>query len=372
MSQLDLKLPQNSNSTSIPKKAGNSLAWKSFVSAGIVVAALGAWWPHLSPPPKTKTMALPPMAGPQQHQLPFSEDLLLKLKKAGAWTEAAKLLDTALAQKDLSNLRLSQLLFQQADLFSNASQYSSALERLYRAEMTLGKEDEDLARKIERAIIDNLRNMGRFDAISDELAAKNRERRDGEATVKDPTVALVDGEALSLSDFRKVVDREIEQRLRQMQAQGQSPKELETARTELQKQYSAPGEQYRLLQQWISTEVLVREAELWKLEQHPEYASAMQQFRRQLLAQLLMEQQLKLEPISDSDLNNYMETHRADIGLSTDGGQLSPEDLANAKPKAEKLYSQIKLQEKQQAFQKDLMSRHKVEVIREAFTEGAR
>ena len=371
MSELNLKLPQN-NKPATPSKSEGSMLWKCFVGTGILLTAVGAWWPQLSGPPHhpPKPMAQGSIAILNLN--PFDEDLLLKLKKAGAWSQAAHLLDSALAQADIDNVRRCQLLFQQADLYSKASEYATALEGLYRAEGLLGKADEELARKIERAILDNLRSMGRFDAISDELAAKNRERKDGSTQVKDNTVATVDGEPLSLSDFRKVVDLEIEQRLRQMQAQGQNPKELETARTELQKQYSAPGEQYKLLQQWISTEVLVREAEQWKLEQHPEYSSAMKQFRRQILAQLLLGTQLKAEPVSESDLDNYIEAHRSELGLSSGNVQLTAEDLKKAKPQAEKLYSQAKLEEKQQAFQKDLMSRHKVEVIRDAFTEGAR
>jgi hypothetical protein len=368
MSQLDLKLPPSSATPS--KKSDSSLAWRLFMGAGVVAAALGAWWPHLNPPPKPTNAALLLDTGHQITPSYFSEDLLLKLKKAGAWKEAANLLDAPLAQADLTELRRAQLLFQQADLMSKATQYSTALESLYKAEVFVGKDDAELSRKIERAIIDNLRNMGRFDAISDELASKNRERRDGDKSIKDAKVAVVDGEEFTMSDFRKVVDLEIDQRLRQMQ--GQSPKELEAARIELQKQFSAPGEQYRLLQQWVSTEVLVREAEQWQLEQHPEYGAAMKQFRRQLLAGLLMENKLKLEPISELDLNNYIETHRADLGLSTEPGQLAPEALEGVKPQAEKLYTQIKVQEKQQAFQQDLMQRHKVEIFREAFTEGAR
>ena len=371
MSQLDLKLPQNNKPAASAGKGEGSLLWKTFVGGSLILAAVGAWWPQLSGPPKAAPVLMP-MAMTSGPALPFSEDLLLKLKKAGAWLEAARLLDAALAQEQLDKMRRAQLLVQQADLFSKASQYSTALDRLYRAETLIDASDEELKRKTERAILDNLRSMGRFDAISDELAAKNRERKDGSAEAKDPTVATLDGEPLKMSDFRKVVDLEIEQRLRQMQAQSQNPHELDNARAELQKQYAAPGEQYKLLQQWISTEVLVREAEQWKLEQHPEYAASMKQFRRQLLAQLLLESKLKLEPISESDLKNFIETHRSDLGLSTDKGQLSPEDIKKAQPQAEKLYSQNKLQEKQQAFQKDIMSRHKVDVVRDAFTEGAR
>ena len=365
MSQLDLKLPENPTSIS-PKPQSSPVLWRCFIGAGVLAAAAGAWWPQLQP----RTYMVSGIATAASVGLPFSEELLLRLSKAGAWQEAAKLLDSALINQNLTPQRKAELHLKKGDFLVNAEKFPAALSEFYRADLL--QSDDDFSRKIDQRIIDTLRQMGRYDTIGEELSQKNRARKNGDDTVKPTVVAKVDGEEILLSDFRKQVDLEIERRLMQAKATEKDPAKLKQLEEQLRQQFSAPGEQWKLLQQYVSQKVLVREAEQWKLEEHPEFKKQMETIRSQLLAQLLMETKVEPQNISDMDVNNYIEANRESLGLSTEPGQLSPQDLQQAMPKAKLAYTELKRQENQAEFQKSLMERHQVEIFREAFTEGQR
>jgi hypothetical protein len=366
MSQLNLKIPENATQAPAPKQ--DSKGWKIFISAGVICAAVGAWMPKGSVQPSTASAIAPPTAATS---LPYSDELLLRLTKAGAWSEAAKAIDASLHAPELSVQRKAELHLKKGEFLQNADQHEAALTEYYRADL-LPLKDEDIQRKIHQSVIDTLRVLKRYDAIGDELNAKNRQRQGDASGTQDPVVAKVDGLPIHMSQFRKQVDLTVQQQLNQAKAQQKKPEELNQLEEQLRQQYSAPGEQWNLLQQYVSQQVMIREAEAWKLEEHPDFIQQMETIRGQLLAQLLFQTKVEPKDISEMDLKNYIESNRESLGLSTEPGQLSPQDLQNAMPKAEMAYTQLKREENQQAFQKSLMERHKVEVFREAFTEGAR
>jgi hypothetical protein len=361
MSDLNLKLPE----PPAPTKKPSQLLWRSFLGLGVSAAAVGAWWPHATVEQKPAVT----MVTSESDSLPFREDWLIRLKQSGAWEQAAQMFQSALNSPQLTSQRRAQLLLEQAECYHGSKQHGLALLNLYAAEEL--SDDEELDRKIQRQLLEHLRAMGRFDTLSDELSRKNAERRDGKAEVDDPVVATVDGEALTLSQFRKEVDLQIESRIAQSQSEGKAGPELEALREELQKQFSVPGEQFRLLQQWVSQEVLLREAEQWQLQQHPEYSTAMERFRKQLLTSLLLRQQLDLGELDDKDLDNFIKANPEQVGLEGEESEWTAEALAELRPKAEKLYLEQKRQRKQSQFQQELMERHQVEIFRESFTEGA-
>lgn len=367
MSQLDLKLPENTRPATTPRSSSPVL-WRCFLSAGILVTAIGVWFPrenHAKPKVQLQDSERHGVA-----ELGFNEDLLLRLSKAGAWNEASALLNQAIVHPELDAQRRAELLLKDATYQSYGENHEKALAQLYRADML--NQDDELERKINQKIIDTLRAMGKYDVIGHELSAKNRERKDGDAKHKDPVVATVDGENILLSDLRHQVELEIKRRLQQAQMANPDADQSETMEQELRKQLAAPGEQYRLLQAHVSQKVLEREALAWKLDQHPDFLSQMEDLRSKLLGQLLIQTKVEPGPIADMDLKNYIESHRAELGLSTDAGQLSPADIQKATPQARLAYTEEKRQENQSLFQKSLMDRHKVEIFRDAFTEGAK
>lgn len=360
MSELDLNVPLAQPAP----RGGGGLLWRAAVIVLLVACAFGAWMPR---PPAPGKAEAPVFIGAA-----YDEDLVLRLKKAGAYKEAASLIESVVSRPDLEPVRRARLLKTQAGLYAAGDERGKALLCLYRAEKELGGAEEALGREISAEIISILRAGGDYGAVSDELADRNRKAQGRPQSPSDPVVARVDGAAITRSDLDVIVEERLSARLEELSSDAGSGEEKLKLAEDIRRQYAAPYERMRLLEEHAMREIMLREAEKWKLEEHPEYRKTMKAFREELLRSLLVRTKVLPSEISASDLDNYMEARRTELGLSTEPGRLKPEELEKARPAAEKKYREEKLAERTRAFQEELMKRHQVEIVREAFTEGGR
>ena len=371
MSQLDLNLPPMAPQTPPSnKKGGSPLNILTLIVA--LAAAAGAWLPKSSNSSTPKSVEV--QVDRKATHGEFREALLLKLKNAGAYRKAAEHLGLALSKKGLSQDRQAKLLKERGDFYLLDGDREQALSDYYLAEVLIeGDENQkDLARELSQAIIETLRQMGQYAAVSDELNRKNRQRQGGDGSVTDPTVATVDGIELKLSTFRTKVEEMIQQRIVALKSQGlDSEKEKELTES-IRKQYSAPYEQMKFLEQWVSRELLYREALLWKLDQHYEFETAMEEFRKGYLGQLLMRDKVSVGEVSELDLKNYAEANKTKFGFSANTQTLAQADFNAAKDQILEAYKKEKTQELQKQFQTEMLKRHEVDIKQDAFSEGAK
>ena len=359
MSDLNLDLPKSSPPS--PRGKGSPPTLQILILLAVVV--LIALQFRNAGGPETKIVQV----GSHTDNLAFNEDVLLRLEKAGAHGEAARTLSAAIVADGLSDERRAELLARRGRLQNLAGHHEEALGYFYRAEALLGgKPDTELNKEI----LSTLRRMGRFDAASDELRSLNR-RQQGETTNKeDPIVARVDGEELKLGEFRKVVDLVVQQKLLALAGEGVDKGELEVAESEVRQQLATPGERWKILQEWVSSEVLYREALLWKLDSSPDFLDRMENFRRAMLGQLIISQQIEKAQPREQDIENELQAHPEKYGPSANINEWTADIREEALNKTRSDYLKTWRNERQEAFQKDLMERHKVEVFRKVFEEG--
>lgn len=359
MSDLDLSLPQVTPPSG-GDPSGPNWVWRAFVSCGILSTVVGVWLPKEGSTTQSHVVEMEKPLG----ELPFNEDLYLKLKKAGAHGEAARLLSTAIANQGLSSERRAELLKDRGDLHRAADDHQRAIADYYRAELLAN--EEPLKRELAQDIVDTLRFMGRYDALGDELQQRNRNLKQQSSTDTDSTVAVVDGIDLKRSDFLRWVDQVVEHQLESLPEDQRSPSARDEARLKLRQQFRTPQEQQRLLQQWAQGEVLYREALLWKLDERSEYLQRLDQARRSLLTALLIDEKVKRVEVDESDLMNWAKANGDRLGISNDDQSLDESQLRSALPQARVLYVEEKRQRQSQAFQQSLLERHKVKLFPEA------
>lgn len=368
MSGLDLKMPdQPPESQHRPTNTkGNAL---TVINTALLLVCMGLFF--MNKPSQTKAEVSLNTEPNQPTADVYREDIVLKLKKAGAYAEAAKLIDVGLNQDGLSNERKALLLKQKGDLLAETKNKGQALQAYYTAELLVSGEEEK--RELTQAIIHTLRAMGKYSAVSSEVARKNRERISGKKELeKDPVVAKIDGTPVYLSDFEIELQKHIDREIARLTFQVTEVSEVEKIKEQVKKQYSAPYEKLKYLQNYVSSDILYREALDWKLNEHPKYIEGLEDFKKNMLRSLVIEKNTLVENVDDLDLKNFIETNRAQLALSTDAGTLDPSQIEAVKPKALTLYKQEKQKEKMQLYQQDLMKRHQVEIFREPFTEGAK
>jgi hypothetical protein len=367
MSNLDLKMPDQP-----PVQASNSSNGKGLLIINSILIIVCIAVVFLREPTGSSQVSTQIQINATESVIPFQEDLVIKLKKAGAFEEAAALIDNALQNKNIDATKKASLLKRKGDLLAQTNNKGKALLAYYYAEELNNNQDSELSRKLTQAIIDTLRRMGKYSSVSSEIARKNRQRSGDKKTEKDPTVAVVDGVPLKMSDFEVDLQNFVSNEVARLTLKVDDPAEIQKITEQVRKQYSAPYEKLKYLQNFVTQDVLYRDAQKWKLEEHPKFIESMDAFRKNLLRNLLIQENIKIDKIDESDLNNFIETHRSELSLSTDAGTLAPDQLASIKPLAIKLYKDEKTKELTQKFQQELFKRHKIEIIREPFTEGAR
>ena len=359
MSDLNLELP-SSPPPQPPKRGGPPILQIFTLLALLVLIALQVGQVQSFDPKVVQVQDA-------SSEMPFNEDVLLRLEKAGAHSEAAKTLSSALASEDLSRERQAELLKRRGRLRNLAGHHEAALGDFYRAEVLLGGEPKT---ELNKEILNTLRRMGRFDSASDELRSLNRRQQGGEAQQDDPILSRVDGRELKLGEFRKVIDLAVQQRLHALPKEGMDSASFKKAEEEIRQQLATPGERWKVLQEWVSSEVLYQEALLWKLDSSSDFLDRLENFRRAILGQMVVSQQIEKAQPRSEDIQNELQANPDKYGPSANINGWSPAEHEAALSKANSEYLKTWQGERQQAFQKDLMERHQVEVFREVFEEG--
>ena len=366
MSDLDLKLPDTQTQ---PTPKGNNtlttvLCVINLLLICVVIVVVLNQSNKQSIPAEIKINS-------KESGLPFMEEVVIKLKNAGAFEEAAQMIDNAI-KKSKSSKTQASLLKQKGDLLVQTDKKGEALQAYYYAEKINNNQDVNLERNIKKSIIDTLRSMGKYSAVSSEIARTNRERSGQPKIKNDPVVAIIDGIELKMSDFEVHLQKFISNEITRLTYNIKKEEEIKRITEQIRKQYSAPFEKLKYLQQYVTNDILYQDALKWELEKHPKYIDTMEDMRKNLLRQLLIQENVKVDNIDDLDLKNYIETHRTELSLSTDSGTLSPDQIELVRPKAINLYTEDKKKELTQKFQQSLFQRHKVEIKREPFMDGAR
>lgn len=363
MSDLDLSVPKVEHPPE-SKQSSNPL-WNIVIIVLLVVCAIGIWMP------KKDKEDSPIITDTKSIKLPSgTEDIIVKLKKGGAFEEAADMIGLLSQQEGVNPQRKARLLKRQGDLYLQGDLNKKALRSYYLSEQANQKKDADLERETTQAILGLLRKIGQYSAVSAELASKNRERLGQKNKNNDPIVAKVDGKEIPLSDFELALDKHINQRIFQLTMKVEKEEEKKRIAEQTKKQYHAPYEKLKFLQQWISDEVLYREAVIWKIDKMPKFIEQMEDYRKFLMRQQLFESKVKVDQVSDIDLKNYVSANRTNLGLSTDPGQLKPEEFNLVRAEAEIRYKTEKTKEMAELFQKEVSQRHQVEIFNKVFTEG--
>lgn len=370
MSELDLRLPGQIPNDRPKNKASEPLLWRAVVLILLLTCCIGIWLPcikkcHVQPVGAAAT----PMAAAGTVEV--SEEMIVNLKKAGAFKEAAELLSLWLQNPALTTDRKARLLSKQGELYDLAGLHGEALKSYYlSAESNLGR-DADLERETSAAIIEVLRKMGQFSAVSSYISEKNRSRQGGKPGENDPVVAKFDGKPFLMSDLDVELKKFVDARVAELARDSKEASEVQRIEADTRKQYAAPYEKMKFLETWLQGEILYQEAVAFKMEQHPRYEEAMQSYRKNLLSNLLLQSKVQAAPGSELDLKNYATAHKEQLGLSTDPGQIKEEQFNRVKDKAEQLYREEKSRENMQIFQAEVMKRHEVEIMRDAFSQGA-
>jgi len=231
----------------------------------------------------------------------------LRLEEMGVSAEAARAWERFLAtgaggadaDRALVRYRIGRL-------YQDAGRHGEALAAFVLAEKE-GLADADAKRAIGPRVVDCLRAIGHYGAISRELR-----KRVGGGDERDtsPVVASFAGEKLTRAQFDRLLEKEIESGLRQY-ADRLGPEALARERERLAKMYRTPDQARRLLEGVVLQQLMIRRARELELDRSDAFKEELRDTEGLLLARALREREVQAGvKATDTDIQAYYETHK--------------------------------------------------------------
>ncbi len=237
-----------------------------------------------------------------------AKDLATKLSQRNLYDQAASVWQDYLVHSDLNDQERAQALFQIGLLREKAEQYGPAVEAFYRSEMTAPL--DNLANPIKSHIQTCFERMGKFSALRYELMDRTGYHPTDEAGTS-KVVAEIGAEKITETDLGALIEQTIDNQLAPMTA-FMSPEQMQQQKQRMLEQFKTPSAKQQFLTQWLSQELLYRQALESELNQKPEVKRQLDDMTRQLLAQQLMTQELASKiHITETDLSSYYEANKA-------------------------------------------------------------
>lgn len=273
--KLDFSLPE--------KKPKGSVAGVLTVLLLVVLVALAAA-NLVMVLPGSKGIASESSGGLTAGQL---KELAGKLSQRDLHQQAADAWQDYLASADLDDSGRAKVLFQTGLSLEKAGQYGSAIEYYYRSELTA--QLDDLNSQINPHIRQCYEKLGAFSALRYELMDRTSMTSAEPAGGK--IVAEIGAEKFTEADLDEIIERSIENQLAPM-APYLSPEQLGQQKKRLLEQVRDPKAKIELLQAWVNSEVLYRQALEEGLAETPETKRVLEDLTRSVLSQKLMNGQL--------------------------------------------------------------------------------
>jgi peptidyl-prolyl cis-trans isomerase C len=241
--------------------------------------------------------------------LPAEEEktLALKLERQGLGDAAAEAWKGYLSAARLDPREQANVWYRIGKICQEAGRHEKALDAYYRSE-SLAKVDE-LAPEIGRRTQDCLEALGKFAALRHERADRAEQKPAG-APAGGEVVAEIGREKITKGRLDRMIEEQIERQLAQFAAALPPDQRRQQKEAMLQRLASAQARE-QLLHQFITRELLYRQAREAKLAEDPGVRDLLADAEKSILAQQAMERELgdKIR-ITESDLRTYYAAHQ--------------------------------------------------------------
>jgi parvulin-like peptidyl-prolyl isomerase len=197
-------------------------------------------------------------------------------------------------------------------LYQEAGDFERALVNYYRSEAVA--EVAELALELSRRKRECFRRLGNIAGLNRELEAMTAlVPAGGPKQPGGEVVAEIGREKITMEDVNRRVDQLVELQLKQY-AGFMSGEELNRQKEKLVDQLQSKEAKFRLLQDMIAQEVLLREAMKRGLDKKPENERTMEEFRRSFLSNEVLEAETEQKVnVTESDLRDYYNAHKEDF-----------------------------------------------------------
>ena len=356
--KLEFSLPEK-------KTKGGGTGFVIFLLVILIVLATANLFIKTRGNGSTETQAVSSLSAEQ------TKELASKLARRNLYQPAAKVWQDYLLAADITRAERARILFQIGTLLEKADLYDEAIEYYYRSE-TAAKVD-DLSPQINSHIKECFEKLGKFSALRYELMERTSLQKNTEAGTK--IVAEIGPEKFTEAQLDAIIEQDIDTQLDSIAA-FMTDEQLRKQKMKILEQYKKPQAKLQFLQNWLSNEILYRQALEDKLPDKTEVKDLIHNMTRSLLSQNLMNNLLAEKiNITESDLQTYYEANKEKYVEDAN-------DREN-KPKRQKSFDEVrqeaafelvsrKRREIQQDYIRRMMDKYNVVIHTSAFSSDAK
>ena len=244
---------------------------------------------------------------------PESERVLAsKLQDRGLNTSSAEAWLRYLTVAKLDPKEKAARYYDVGKLYQAAGDFEKALVNYFRSE-AIARVDE-LGVELNRRKMECFRRLGNIAGLNRELDAMTSLAPPG--TTKEAgadVVAEIGPEKITMEDVSRRIDEVVDLQLKQFSS-FMGKEELNKQKERLVDRFRSKEEKFRMLQSMVAEEVLLREAMKRDLDKRAENERAIEEFRRSLLANQVLEAETEQKVnITESDLKDYYGAHREEF-----------------------------------------------------------
>jgi parvulin-like peptidyl-prolyl isomerase len=242
-----------------------------------------------------------PTAGPQGFSAAQAKELAAKLAQRNLHEQAAAVWQDYLGSADLTEAERAKALFQIATSFEKAGRYADAIESYYRCEATAPL--DELSSQINAHIRQCFEKLGKFSSLRYEMMERTSLNPSEPAGGR--VVAEIGAEKITEAQLEALIESQVDTELVPMQAYVTPLQYNQRKASELERLRDSQMKQ-RFLEDWLTQELLYREALDQQLSEKPQIKRLLQTRTRELLARRMLEEQLASKVhITEGDVQTY-------------------------------------------------------------------
>lgn len=229
------------------------------------------------------------------------KDLAAKLAQRDLHEQAAAVWRDYLASAGLTGAERARVLFQIATSFEKAGRYAEAIENYYRSELAAPL--DELGPQINTHVKECFERLGKFSALRYEMMDRTSLASSEPAGGK--VVAEIGGEKFTEADLDVAIERAVESQMWVVRV-FMTPEQINEEKKRALDQYRSGQARLDFQRNWLTQEILYREALEQGLADKPRAKKVLEDVARGVLSQELMNEKLAASiNITDTDIQTY-------------------------------------------------------------------
>lgn len=243
------------------------------------------------------------------------KDIASEFENRGLYGNAVESLTAYIQNNKVSDDEKARLYYRIANLYMKKGEYENAIKFYFYSEKV--KKIDEIKGEINRNLLECYRKSGNLAGLNAELASRSSLNSESEEKKNSEVLAEIGEFKITKADLDKKIQEMADAQIKQFQKYQAGGKSLSAEELGKQKEMminSITGEQKnQILMQWVQSEILYRAGLEQGITNSTDFEKNMENFRKNYIAQQVMNSEIEKINFSENDYKDYYEAHKNDF-----------------------------------------------------------